>query len=445
MTGLNLDTIECADVMDYLRGLPDACVNLVVTSPPYFGLRDYGTAAWDGGDPACDHVNNAKATKKFGNPEFNANRPSREETKTAGYYASVCPKCGARRIDQQIGLEATPAAYVARMVDVFREVKRVIRDDASVYVNLGDSFGSGEIGRNDAVQERTLDGRPIGKQRATNERQQARRTSGLPPKSLMLIPHRFAIAMQDDGWLLREDIVWQKPNPMPESVRDRCTRSHEYIFHFTKGPRYWYDAQAVSEPVTQSSIDRAKYSFENSKDRSGGSNSPDTLRADQLVPAGGLRNRRSVWTINPANFKSAHFATFPEDIPEICIKAACPEWCCDQCGAPYEAQVERVAAIPQRHSQSLDASRNDTARAGGFYDAQINRTGYAPSCTCNAGKRAGVVMDIFMGAGTVGLVAKKLNRRYIGCDLNAEYVKMATDRINGISYTLFSLMEVTGD
>jgi DNA modification methylase len=337
MTGLNLDTIECADVMDYLRGLPDACVNLVVTSPPYFGLRSY---LQDG------HEDKAR----------------------------------------EIGTEQTPAAYVARMVDVFREVKRVIRDDASVYVNLGDSYGSGEIGRNDAVQERTLDGRPLGKQRATNERQQARRTSSLPPKSLMLIPHRFAIAMQDDGWLLREDIVWQKPNPMPESVRDRCTRSHEYIFHFTKGSKYWYDAQAVAEPTSEGTNERGKYPFQKR-------NSPTTkiannpMRHDSgdayTVPASGLRNRRSVWTINPANFKAAHFATFPEDIPEICIKAACPE--------------------------------------------------------------GGVVLDPFSGAGTTALVAKKLNRRYIGCDLNAEYVKMATDRINGISYTLFSLMEVASD
>jgi DNA modification methylase len=298
MTGLNLDTIECADVMDYLRGLPDACVNLVVTSPPYFGLRSY---LQDG------HEDKAR----------------------------------------EIGTEQTPAAYVARMVDVFREVKRVIRDDASVYVNLGDSYSD---------------------------------------KQLLGIPWRFVFAMQDAGWLFREEIIWQKPNPMPESVRDRCTRSHEYIFHFTKSPRYWYDAQAVSEPVTQSSIERAKYSFESAEKRRAGAamiEHHDYMKADQLVPANGMRNRRSVWTINPANFREAHFATFPEDIPEICIKAACPE--------------------------------------------------------------GGVVLDPFAGAGTVGLVAKKLNRRYIGCDLNADYVRMAEDRINGISYTLFSLMEVTSD
>jgi DNA modification methylase len=399
MTGLNLDTIECADVMDYLRGLPDACVNLVVTSPPYFGLRSY---LEDG------HADKAR----------------------------------------EIGTEQTPAAYVARMVDVFREVKRVLRSDGNVYVNLGDSYNSGTHwsgGGPNASAGNTI--------RVSSGRTQAM-FDALPPKSLMLIPHRFAIAMQDDGWLLREDIVWQKPNPMPESVRDRCTRSHEYIFHFTKGPRYWYDAQAVAEPTSEGTNERGKYPFQpynnpgvklaSSRGDSGGG---------YAVPANGLRNRRSVWTINPANFREAHFATFPEDIPEICIKAACPEWCCDQCGAPYEAQVERENNWESCKANgatggTLTNGHNTTHGRGMSHDlgtGAVRHNGYAPSCTCNAGKRAGVVMDIFMGAGTVGLVAKKLNRRYIGCDLNAEYVRMAEDRINGISYTLFSLMEVTGD
>jgi DNA modification methylase len=332
MTGLNLDTIERADVMDYLRGLPDACVNLVCTSPPYFGLRDYGVSG-------------------------------------------------------QIGLEATPAAYVARMVDVFREVKRVLRSDGNVYVNLGDSYNNSPKGNSDNASS-GLNGAKTSARYSERLLKKDNRVSkvqaDLPMKSLIGVPWRFAIAMQDDGWLLREDIVWQKPNPMPESVRDRCTRSHEYIFHFTKGPRYWYDAQAVAEGRTEASIKLnateviyTKFSPYAPNDRN------DSERARMGAPMGNLRNRRSVWTINPANFREAHFATFPEDIPEICIKAACPE--------------------------------------------------------------GGVVLDPFAGAGTVGLVAKKLNRRYIGCDLNAEYVKMATDRINGISYTLFSLMEVTGD
>jgi DNA modification methylase len=329
MNGLNLDTIECADVMTYLRGLPDACVNLVCTSPPYFGLRSY---LEDG------HEDKAR----------------------------------------EIGTEQTPAAYVARMVDVFREVKRVLRPDGNVYVNLGDSYA------NDDKWGGATSGKHVDGLHGKAGPGRVRVTTGYAPKSLMLIPHRFAIAMQDDGWLLREDIVWQKPNPMPESVRDRCTRSHEYIFHFTKGPRYWYDAQAVAEEAVGVGGGDFIAAHETVQPEHGGvSRTGRWARNGNGRAAIQTRNRRSVWTINPANFREAHFATFPEDIPEICIKAACPE--------------------------------------------------------------GGVVLDLFSGAGTVGLVAKKLNRRYIGCDLNAEYVKMATDRINGISYTLFSLMEVTGE
>jgi DNA modification methylase len=377
MTGLNLDTIECADVMDYLRGLPDACVNLVCTSPPYFNLRDYGTAAWDGGDPACDHRTGRFQRGGLSEKQSSNHGSSGDEAR------AVCGKCGARRIDQQIGLEATPAAYVARMVDVFREVRRVLRPDGNVYVNLGDSYtgsGRGPTGHNGIGSQETRQG---------FHSPQRTEMEGYMPKSLMLIPHRFAIAMQDDGWLLREDIVWQKPNPMPESVRDRCTRSHEYIFHFTKSPRYWYDAQAVAEPTSEGTFARALRGVgtdHKNADGAPGQNRNSIHRPREHgegYPINPLRNRRSVWTINPANFREAHFATFPEDIPEICIKAACPE--------------------------------------------------------------GGVVLDFFMGAGTVGLVAKKLNRRYIGCDLNADYVRMAEDRINGISYTLFSLMEVASD
>jgi DNA modification methylase len=332
MTGLNLDTIECADVMDYLRGLPDACVNLVVTSPPYFGLRSY----LQGG-----HEDKAR----------------------------------------EIGTEQTPAAYVARMVDVFREVRRVLRPDGNVYVNLGDSYAGGKQGRDDnsgedLARRAARYGSGTGEGRGPSSGVQRKPPEGFTSKALMLIPHRFAIAMQDDGWLLREDIVWQKPNPMPESVRDRCTRSHEYIFHFTKGPRYWYDAQAVAEEAVRGAAGSRFDTGKTAEHQLGRSSHAIRIESD-------VRNRRSVWTINPANFREAHFATFPEDIPEICIKAACPE--------------------------------------------------------------GGIVLDPFAGAGTVGLVAKKLNRRYIGCDLSAEYVRMAEDRINGISYTLFSLMEVASE
>lgn len=380
---MQLDTIVQADALTYLQSLPDESVHLIVTSPPYFGLRDYGTGTWSGGDPACDH-----AVGRFTTPA------SSKQTSNSGsgtmQARSVCPKCGARRIDTQIGQEPTPAAFVAALVDVFREARRVLRNDGNCYVNLGDSYNGSGKGRNadgthqPGGKQGTNTGTVVGLLGKTT-------FDGLPPKSLMGIPWRFAIAMQDDGWLLREDIIWAKGNPMPESVRDRCTRSHEYIFHFTKGPRYWYDKEAVAEDSSPDMQRRAALGHTrgaNGKVDAGRNDASSLRGADAMAITATGRNRRSVWSINPASFKGAHFATFPEAIPEICIKAACPE--------------------------------------------------------------GGVVLDPFMGAGTVGLVAKRLNRRYLGCDLNAEYVAMAQGRIESISYTLMSLLggsqtELQGD
>lgn len=406
---MNLDTIDCADALTYLRGLPDECVNCIVTSPPYFGLRDYGTAKWDGGDPACDHiVGNARNDVT---PERLAERAAQYGTgQGEGSHVSkvqardVCPKCGARHIDTQIGLEPSPAAYVAALVAVFREARRVLRNDGTCWINLGDSYGEN--------------------------------------KQLLMIPARVAIALQDDGWTLRSDIVWSKGNPMPESVTDRPTKAHEYVFLFSKQPRYWYDAAAVAEDAVKGAAGSRFDTGKTALHQLGRASTAE--REDSLS-----RNRRTVWTINPASFKGAHFATFPEEIPEICIKAGCPEWCCDQCGAPYEAQVERTASDNPASYNGSSFTRGKTGEVhatrgqGTRYESAL--IGYAPSCTCNAGKRPGVVLDPFMGAGTTGLVAKRLNRRYIGSELNAEYVEMARRRIDSIPYTLFSLMEATGD
>jgi hypothetical protein len=282
---------------------------------------------------------------------------------------------------------------------------------------------------------------------------------GLGSKQLLGIPWRVAFGLQDDGWTLRADIIWAKPNPMPESVTDRPTRSHEYIFLLAKGPKYWYDAAAVAEEaIGGSSGQAATFKRSNGKrtelEMPGQSNSNHRDDRELVEYNGASRNRRTVWTITPANYADAHFATFPEAIPEICIKAGCPEWCCDQCGAPWVAQVERESNWADRVARgakggTLTNVHNTTNGRGMSHDlgtGAVTHHGYAPSCTCNAGKRAGVVMDIFMGAGTTALVAKKLNRRYLGCDLNADYVEMARRRVDGISYTLFSLMAAqTGD
>ena len=307
------------DVNDKLQELEPESIQCVVTSPPYWGLRDYGTASWEGGDEDCDHVANPKATKKFGNEEFNKNCPAREMTKTKGYYADICPKCGAVRKDEQIGLESTPELYVEKMVEVFREVKRVLKDDGTVWLNLGDSYVSGK-GRYSSVQQ-TIAGKsrnePI-----NGNRPDLKGHEYLKDKDLAGIPWRVALALQADGWYLRQDIIWHKPNPMPESVSDRCTKSHEYIFLLTKNSKYYYNAEAIQEPATQNRWG-GKNPINTNKSKDINNQFNGLTRERDMMPE--KRNKRSVWTINTKPYKEAHFAVFPPKLPELCIKAGTSE------------------------------------------------------------------------------------------------------------------------
>lgn len=247
----------CGDVMDCLRELPAQSINTCITSPPYFGLRDYG-------------------------------------------------------INAQIGLEESPEEYITKLVEVFREVRRVLRDDGTVWLNLGDCYTNNSTpGGGDP----TIGIRNIGKSKYSPTK-----IEGIPPKNLLMIPARVALALQKDGWYLRQDIIWAKPNPMPESVRDRCTKSHEYIFLLSKSKKYYYDHEAIKEPAvtTDSSI----------RDRDGTrlNNTPGRTRM------GGLktnhyttRNKRDVWTVATRPYKGAHFAVYPEQLIEPCVLAGCPE------------------------------------------------------------------------------------------------------------------------
>jgi len=298
--------------LDKLKDLPEQSVNTCITSPPYWGLRDYGTAEWEGGDPNCDHVANPNATKKMGNKEFNENRPSRENTKTKGYYEKQCPKCGAVRKDKQLGMEDTPEEFVENLVEVFREVKRVLRDDGTVWLNLGDSYSSG--GRTTTTNQTLRGDKDYG---VTSPKP----SKGIKPKDLIGIPWRVAFALQADGWYLRQDIIWRKPNPMPESVKDRCTKAHEYIFLLSKQSKYYFDNEAIKED--------AKFPQ--------GPNSSNKIRKGvgdpKMQTRGGLhkiganpkKNKRSVWTVTTKPFKGAHFATFPMDLIEPCVLAGCPK------------------------------------------------------------------------------------------------------------------------
>jgi site-specific DNA-methyltransferase (cytosine-N4-specific) len=226
--------------------LPDKSVHMCVTSPPYWGLRDYGTAEWQGGDAGCDHLAGPLASDKSRLHGGKGVGPEEKLKITGMPYRDTCGKCGAVRVDNQLGLEATPEEFIANMVAVFREVWRVLRDDGQLWLNLGDSYNSSSQhnhGKGGAMQHRHL---------APVEGWAGHRplVDDLKIKDLCGIPWRVALALQADGWYLRSDIIWAKPNPMPESVTDRPTKSHEYLFLLTKRARYYYDADAVREELT---------------------------------------------------------------------------------------------------------------------------------------------------------------------------------------------------
>lgn len=299
------------DCRTVLATLPDASVHCCVTSPPYWGLRDYGTASWEGGDVGCDH-------RKPPNGSDPAKGSSLEGGKsTVGHsqsWGDICRKCGARRIDQQLGLEKTPEEYVARMVEVFREVRRVLRDDGTLWLNLGDSYnGYMANQRATSISANNQEARPM------LESGRGKRTAGLTAKDLVGIPWRVAFALQTDGWILRQDIIWSKPGPMPESVRDRYTKSHEYIFLLSKSQRYYFDQEAIKEPCT---YPRGGACF--GKIEKDGPGSRRISDADNARIRGGTRNKRSVWTVTTKPYKGAHFATFPPKLIEPCILAGCP-------------------------------------------------------------------------------------------------------------------------
>jgi DNA modification methylase len=366
-----LDVIHCIDALQFLCGLPDNYVNCIVTSPPYFGLRNY-------------------------------------------------------QVDGQIGLEDTMQAYLVRLVAVFREARRVLRDDGVCFVNMGDSYAGGGRGGNPDDS--------LFRKQATNRGSLVPPSglSGFKPKDRMMIPARLAIALQDDEWYLRDEIVWQKSNPMPESVTDRTTKAHEMVYMLSKNERYWFDQEAIREPAVYGE-NRATYV--------GGT---DRLLKANIVSGGyvpsdrGLareetvtRNRRSVWTIPTEATPFAHFATFPQALITPMILAGCPDKVCSMCGAPWVRETEHITATPgQKPGYLLNTQmRHDGERAGHFTNMVYNTIGFRPTCACAAETRPGICLDPFMGAGTTALVAMRLGRHYIGCDLSPEYVAMARRRL----------------
>ena len=311
---LDINKIHNYDCIEGLRLLPDNFVDCCITSPPYWGLRDYG-------------------------------------------------------VDGQLGLEKTPEEYVAKMTDIFREVRRVLKKEGTLWLNLGDSYaGSGKGSNPDGtIHPSSLNGKQ-GTHKGTIEgtkKPQIAYEIGLKPKDLVGIPWMTAFALRADGWWLRQDIIWHKPNPMPESVTDRCTKSHEYIFLMSKSQKYYYDQEAILEDSIWAEQD---HRFKDGPTAGG-----KTLSGQYAIDKAGAyredgkRNKRDVWTVNTEPYKEAHFATYPQRLIIDCIKAGCP--------------------------------------------------------------KGGIVLDPFMGSGTTAVVARKIDRNFIGFELNESYITIAEQRL----------------
>jgi len=371
---LNIEILK-GDCIESLKKLEDQSINTCITSPPYWGLRNYN-----------------------------------DESK-------------------QLGMEDTPEEFVENLVNVFKEVKRVLRDDGTVWLNLGDSYGQ-QKGK--GFNANAKEGYLVSRRKELQKKQgNINIKTNLPPKNLIGIPWRVAFALQADGWCLRQDIIWHKPNPMPESVKDRCTKAHEYIFLLTKKAKYYYDHEAIKED--------AKYP--------NGPNSPHKIKAVdnvysanlQKIGANPKRNKRSVWTITTKPFKGAHFATFPKDLIEPCVLAGCPEKVCVECDTPYKRKVE-IKRTP-RWELSPDDPRYRPNKYENAHDSLNGNTrhsvtetkplGLEKQCDCKTNEtKAGTVLDPFGGSGTTGIVAAQHSRNAVLLELNQEYIDLANARIN---------------
>jgi len=329
-------------------------------------------------------------------------------------------------VDGQIGLEQSVDAYVAELVAVFRDVRRVLADDGVLFLNLGDSYHGGGYANHKINGQEWFDNANLDKRRS-RQQDMIRANPRLKPKDLIGVPWRIAFALQADGWWLRNDMIWSKPNPMPESVRDRCTRSHEYVFHLSKSARYFWDADAIREPALPTSISRTRV-------RPNGEPTHARLMVDPTCGAHDKgRNKRTVWQITPKSFPGAHFAVMPTDLVEPCVKAGSSErGQCPACGSPWVRVVERTTSVSGRAPGSSEYSRSHAtfARGGAFTGATAETIGWFPSCSCDAGDPVPqTILDPFAGAGTVGLVAARLGRRFVGVELNPEYARIAEARI----------------
>jgi len=377
--------------------LPPKSVQCIVTSPPYYGLRSYGI-------PQTDW-------------------PAVEYAPMAGLDTITIPPMSCC-----LGLESTPAAYIGHLVYTWRLLREVLRDDGICWLNLGDSYianTTGKMGNSGLGGGKTT--QLVGGNRPNKQ------APGLKPKDLIGIPWRVAFALQADGWYLRSDVIWAKPNPMPESVTDRPTKAHEYVFLLSKNERYFYDADALREPTAAPRKSGANALRGQVEIRPRGN--LQSLDEQSYNPMG--RNRRTVWTIATQPYSGAHFAVMPEALIEPCILAGSAAQACEVCGAPWVRVVERTPMVIDRSNRTHEMGR--TRSSGTMVEPPTSTTiGFRPSCACaNIGSARSVVLDPYGGSGTVGRVAARLQRDAVLIDLNPDYIELQTERTDKVQLELF--------
>lgn len=376
------------DIFDKIKDIPDKSVQCVVTSPPYWNLRDYQTAEWVGGDISCSHFRASKLNNGY-TDQWNPGTISSD-----GLFLSICKICGAKRIDKQIGLEKTVEEYINKMVLLSREIKRILKDDGTFWLNLGDTYyGNSPAGKNKEYEEKHNN---LCKAQDMSICTLASKiTEAFKPKDMVGVPWSVAFALRNDGWWLRQEIIWHKPNASPSSVTDRCTTAHEHLFLLSKSQKYFFDYKAIQEDAV--TFENRPAGFVRNREKNYNSkenNNPEAYRPGyQKKPSGWdsskgnhngksgrykksskeltlqseKRNKRSVWTIPTKPYTEAHFATFPPDLIVPCIKAG--------------------------------------------------------------SKEGDIVFDPFMGSGTTAHVARLLNRNYLGIELNANSIKLCKKRL----------------
>ena len=450
--------IHVGDSVSVMSCMPSKSIHAVIFSPPYWALRNYGdglVSVW-GGDEGCEHdwgeEINLGPCNEHGDSSIFKGKDYGDAQAAAGggNRGRFCKKCDAW--EGQLGLEPKFDMYVANMVRVCAEVKRILRDDGSLWLNIGDTYsgGGGSVGHKSDTKNcgsKTSEYGAVDTSSIT-------KVEDIQDKCKLLIPHRVAIALISDGWILRNDVVWYKPSRMPESVKDRLTKSFEFFFHFVKKKKYHYDLDAIRVPHK---------CYDGGESGSVGPVAKGTQ--DEFINANKKtsvahpngKNPGDVFEVNTASFPGKHFAVFPPELLEIPVKACVPQKVCAKCGKPYERIVEKhkvdlengalkKMGVDEDGNYDGEGKEDESGMAENPSDVKRNIlksfgfqkdfVGWNKKCKCDTEEtKPGIVLDPFMGSGTTGEVAENFSRRWIGIDISSEYAKMAMERINeGVSY-----------